>query len=166
MQKGQTIFKLISDIFVKISLNRKVEVSDNYFRVRIYFIWHIAKEDNYVFNKSISKSWVSVLFLLPVLLKAYSEGKEKPSKSRGLLGKMTTQRRKGSEAVWPAKVWVGKPLLGWCVCFKRSNWKFSWQCWFTIYLLRAAQKVMFPLGLICQNRCFSMNSCFIYIPFI
>ena len=64
----------------------------------------------------------------------------------------------GKDVSWQA-------LLGWCFCLKRSIWECSWEFCFTIYLPDAAQKVMFSLGLVCQNRCFSMNSCFICFLF-
>ena len=59
---------------------------------------------------------------------------------------------------------LGSPP-GRCFCLKRSIWECSWEFRLTIYVPDAAQKVTFCPGLVCQNRCFSMNSCFICIPF-
>ena len=66
---------------------------------------HITEKDNYVFNERICKCWIPVLFMLSVLMWTHSEGKEKSSdKNKGLLGNMTAQKRKRSEAGWLARM--------------------------------------------------------------
>ena len=76
----------------------------------------IAEKDNYVFTERICKCWIPVLFMLSVLTWTHGEGKEKSSDiSRGLLGKMTTQKRKTSELDGWQRCKLGSPpgLMFW-----------------------------------------------------